>query len=341
MRIAIIGAGWYGLHLAKVLRQKGEEVVVFEAASDIFSEASSKNQNRLHLGYHYPRCARTRLQSREGFSRFMEEYGFATREVKNNLYAVDDSKSLIDFETYCAIMESSNLVTNEVLDPFKYTKNLSGFIITQEKLILFEEAVKYFKSQLSDITIKYNTRIESSDIDCHENHVIVKDQKFDYLINTTWGGLTTRTNLEFFYESSLVLTYTSAMKDFALTIMDGEFVSLYPYKDNEFTLTSVKHTPLKLFDTYNGAFEHNKKLTELEVANLRHKIEAEVLYYYPDFAANFAYKHYYTSIKTKLKVKNDSRYCVVETNGREIFIFSGKVDTVFQAEDKVCEFLYG
>ena len=67
MKIAIIGAGWFGCHLASELKNDGHSILLFEKEKDIFAGASGNNQNRLHLGYHYPRSYITREQSKKGF----------------------------------------------------------------------------------------------------------------------------------------------------------------------------------------------------------------------------------------------------------------------------------
>ena len=73
-RVAIIGAGWYGCHLGSSLKALGFDVRVFEQHHRPLHEASGNNQFRLHLGFHYPRHHGTRVQSRDGFARFMERY---------------------------------------------------------------------------------------------------------------------------------------------------------------------------------------------------------------------------------------------------------------------------
>ena len=40
---------------------------------DIFNGASGYNQNRLHLGFHYPRSKKTRIQSKVGFYKFIKK----------------------------------------------------------------------------------------------------------------------------------------------------------------------------------------------------------------------------------------------------------------------------
>ena len=80
MKIAIIGAGFYGLHLADSLKQLGIDIKVFEGEDDILKKASGNNQYRLHLGFHYARNFRTREQSRLGFHEFLKKYSFLTQK---------------------------------------------------------------------------------------------------------------------------------------------------------------------------------------------------------------------------------------------------------------------
>lgn len=55
MNIAIIGAGWFGCLIADELLKRNYKVRIFERENEIFNNASGNNQNRLHLGFHYPR----------------------------------------------------------------------------------------------------------------------------------------------------------------------------------------------------------------------------------------------------------------------------------------------
>ena len=98
-RIAVIGAGWYGCHLGRVLIEDGHEVAIFEAQADIFTSASGHTQNRLHQGFHYPRSYRTREQSIQGFRRFTSDYPELSAPLPRNVFAVAETRSVLDFET--------------------------------------------------------------------------------------------------------------------------------------------------------------------------------------------------------------------------------------------------
>ena len=103
--IAIIGAGWYGCHLASSLDAIGMSVKVFERNTRPLHEASGNNQFRLHMGFHYARHYNTRMQSRDGYMRFIERYPSLSGKIENNIYAVPSKDSLIDFLTYRLIRD--------------------------------------------------------------------------------------------------------------------------------------------------------------------------------------------------------------------------------------------
>ena len=58
MKIAIVGAGFFGTTSAIILAKK-HKVHLYEKENDILLGASKKNQLRFHLGYHYPRSIKT------------------------------------------------------------------------------------------------------------------------------------------------------------------------------------------------------------------------------------------------------------------------------------------
>ncbi len=60
MHIAIIGAGWYGAHLACELAKQRHTVTLIEKNIAILSETSGTFGVRLHRGPHYPRSSETR-----------------------------------------------------------------------------------------------------------------------------------------------------------------------------------------------------------------------------------------------------------------------------------------
>jgi hypothetical protein len=76
----------------------------------------------------------------------------------------------------------------------------------------------------------------------------------------------------------------------SVTVIDGEFVSLYEYlggEENWFTLTSVKDTPLGQFRTWN---ECSKAIKGIDQELLNQKCETFtklIEHYVPDFRKQF------------------------------------------------------
>jgi len=148
-KIAVIGAGWFGCHIAFQLIKKNYLVKIYEKENDIFCEASGNNQNRLHLGFHYPRSLITRTQSIFGFNNFIKEYPNLSKKIKNNIYAIaSDANNITDFGTYVQIMKSTNLKF-KLLNPKKYKLfNVEGALSCKERMINSEKAKIFFKNKL-------------------------------------------------------------------------------------------------------------------------------------------------------------------------------------------------
>ena len=130
MNICIIGAGWFGCFIGHELIKKNYSVNIYEKEKDIFLNASGNNQNRLHLGFHYPRSSITRKLSKTGFKLFKKKLSTFTKKINNNFYAICSmSSSKINFKKYLSVMKSSKLKFKKVdLKNFTYLNNLEGVI---------------------------------------------------------------------------------------------------------------------------------------------------------------------------------------------------------------------
>lgn len=337
MKIAIVGAGWYGCHLAAFLRQIGFDVALFERGAEVFTGASGKNQNRLHLGFHYARDHTTRFQSRDGFSRFIERYPNLSRPVTDNIYAVPQGDSLIDYRTYKAIMASSGIEFEELGEGHAAVAGLTrlaGRIDTDERIVDTGAAARFFRAYL-DPVLRLGTRVRREDIREAADGVRIGGERFDYLIDATWGKLT-RPEIDIFYEPTLLLYYETRRRDWAFTLVDGQLCSIYPTDvPGQVTLSSVPHTPLGHF-TDIAAAEH--ALATLPAATIHEKrglFEAQIRRYYPAFDESFTYVGPQLSMKTKPVGAEDNRACYVFRQGRVFCVMSGKIDTIFVAAERI------
>lgn len=322
MKIAIIGGGWVGCHLAKKLKEN-HKIVLFEKNKFLFDETSFKNQNRLHLGFHYARSEKTRNLCKKSFDRFITEYNFLIKDVKNNLYCVPKNKSLIDFPTYIKIFDDYNF---EIFE--NNLNTLDGCINTNEKHLDFEKAKKYFNNLLNEHIIYKEITIKD---------LKILEKKYDLVINCTNNFLNQKKNKSHFYELTISFLYEKVNQDFfdSLTLVDGSLFSIYPYKNNLFTVTDVEITPLKKFKKIETLLQYEKKIDQLYVLNKKQKIEKKILSIYPDFLKNFKFESYYLSVKSKMENESDDRSPVIEKDGNVINIFTGKIQGIYMIEDYI------
>ena len=336
--IIIIGSGWFGLHAYLILKEMNKDIniIVLEKNNDIFNESSNFNQNRLHLGYHYPRSHKTRKLCIEGYYKFVSKYREVIDFIDSNYYLISN-KSLIDYETYLAIFNDINYQHNIIKN--NYFTEIDGNIInTKEKIINSVKSKNYFKKKIkkSDIKLNYNvTKIVQKD-----NKVIINDDlECDLLIDCTYNRLNLSKKI-YIYELTISLMYKRLNFDNtfeSITVMDGNFFSLFPREisKQKYTLTHVKYTPLIKSSNLEDICNYN--LEDKTLKEIIQNMENEVVKIYKDFKKDFIYESYFTSYKCKLDCNNDSRECIIEKNENIISVNCGKIIGIFDFEDYLRE----
>jgi hypothetical protein len=333
-KIAVVGGGWYGCHIASHFISLGFDVTLFEQHDTLLWEASGNNQFRLHQGFHYPRDSQTRMQSRDGYHRFMERYLDLSEPVENNLYAVPTGNSLIDFDTYRGIMAMSGISFREI-DPrsFGFSK-IDGLLNTEERVILLEKARHYFMDMLSGST-EFGTTVTTLRVE--DETVTVNGRKFDYVVDATWGHLTPISNV--FYEPTLLLYFEPKEAGLpAITCVDGPLYSVYPTESPDLvTLSSVPHTPLGRFASSGSARYFLNGVKSDLVDKKRQQMVYQALENVPHFNDLYRYMGPQFAIKTKPIGASDNRSCQVIQRGRLFSVLSGKIDTIFFAVERILE----
>ena len=336
LKIGIIGGGIYGSHIAQSLNYLGFEVKLFEQHQRLFHEASGNNQFRLHQGFHYARHARTRTQSREGFSRFIERYPTLSEEVTENIYAVPKLDSAIDFNTYRIIMSSTGVNFTEVESCSTPILNVEGLIKTNERVVMIEKSRAFFTKELGKI-LHLDTKVEK--IKEFSSHVELNGEKFDYLIDATWGHFR-RPKIDIFFEPTILL-YFEGPKDFpAITLVDGPLGSIYPTEERGiYTLSSVPHSPLGQFKLAEEAVAVKNAISRSLVSEKTMLMVNQIQHYVPSFKDEFKYLGPQFAIKSKPTGANDDRSCYVEKVGRVFSVLSGKIDNIFFAMEHIISIL--
>jgi hypothetical protein len=338
-KIIIVGAGWYGMHSADVLKNK-YDILILEKQSDIFNNSSYYNQNRLHLGYHYPRSYATRKICLEGYNKFMDKYSEIVDDVDNNYYVISYN-SIIDYETYLDIFNANKKYTHHIIENKGMFEKIDGNIIkTSEKIINSKKAYNYFKNKIDDKIIKFNYKVENIKNN-NNNKIIVNDElECDFLLDCTYNQLNLdKTNYSYELTISLIYKKDPNCNDFdALTCMDGDFFSIYPreIENGTYTLTHVKYTPL--IKSANMQDISNFILTEDILKETIKNMENEVDKYYKNFLKYFEYQSYFTSYKCKKISGNDNRDITINNANNIISVNCGKITGIFCLEDYLSKY---
>ena len=344
----IVGAGLYGCHAALMLKKMGIKFKIADKSNDVLTGSSSKNQNLLHLGFHYCRSYNTRHECIEGYDKFRKAYPNAAKPVKNNYYLLHRD-SLLDYQTYKHIYTHENISFYEdphANIPFKYNKSMfqGTPLLTNEMFVDPNELKKQFKSELNDYLIpKYDpNRLIIRNEENEDSYISYNGETFTNLIDCTYFQLKIPGNLykpDIFYELCIAFIYEYKSEEtIGFTVMDGPFFSIYPYNIEKhlYSLTDVEKTPIiktkKIKEIYDKLEYYNDNLDE--VIKLRDIFESRVLEYIPSFKINFKLKDYYLSIKTKPNLKTDDRSLIHVKISNNIDSFcGGKLTGIFAMEE--------
>jgi len=341
MSICIIGAGWYGCYIAEYLLDnfKNLEITIIEKDNCIFNNSSYKNQNRLHIGFHYPRCQITRNKCKINFSKFIDKYNVLTEKLNHNYYVISN-ESNIDYNDYLNLYDKLDFQISDNIYNFNNIQQ-NKLIKTNERHINFKLAKLYFSNKLTNKNnniIKFKYNYTCTTIENINNYVIINNElKFDKVFNCTYNNIQTTDNI--IYEKCLTLLYkkTTNIELNGLTIMDGPFCSLYKYDNNIYTLTDVELTPIiktiNLNNLNTNIIEEQSKLIEY----IKH-FEMKILKYYPDFNKNFEYYNFFESIKCKNINTNDSRDINLSINKNIFNIWCGKISFIFELDSQINTF---
>lgn len=329
MRIKVLGGGFYGCSIALSLINDGHDVEVHEIRDRLFGGASGNIPARLHAGaFHYPRSHATRKACLEHKSEFLARYGFLTRNIPINIYAIAKDNSLIDFETYREVLTNDALEFITAHDPAELgLTNVEGAVLTGERHIVCDKARNFFTTALHD-HIRYLTGPDDSNED-----------DFDLIVDATFCAQESAGVDR--YEPCLVVLLKGPV-DKSVTIMDGPYPSLYTW-DERFglsSLSSAKWTPFsKTCKTYQEAQDVLNGLDGNAIALQGESMIESMREFYPAIDQYTVYE-YRTSIRAMPLSGSDTRLCdVIKAGPKTIRVRAGKIDAVIQAERLIKELM--
>lgn len=257
MKIAIIGAGFFGITLGLILSKK-HDVEIFEKSDSILQGASSSNQFRFHHGYHYPRSQKTVNEIKNSKDQFISYFGSNVFGKTKNYYLVA-KKSKINFLKYKNFLIKNKLFFKIIKNSFK-KDFIEKCILSDEKILNYFYFKKKIKQKIKNSKLKLNLK---------KNFNKKNIKKFDKIILATYAnnnfilrklGIKKLNEFKFEFVEKILIRLPKKYKDTSYVVVDGNFVCVDPYLSTKYHLLSdVKNSKLETVTGKFPKFKHRNK----------------------------------------------------------------------------------
>jgi hypothetical protein len=358
MEIAIIGAGWYGCHLALQLTKAGHQVVLYEKNPQILSQISGAFGIRLHAGPHYPRSAETRKSCLRSLEEFKVLYPELVIPHEYSIYGLgisdaEGKPAKITKEEFVTVCSESASCT--ILDPQKagYTNLITAAKINEPSIALGTRLRTAFTQYLNDARVTVRCNFDVQEINYSPSGASVfgahSEQHFTKVINTTSYQAFLPPpkdfpfDMETVYQPCLALQYEDnapGPRPFSFIVMDGWFPCIMPVcdggKKQKYILTHSKWTIMGSYDHPAKAYTVLNQLSDAWIErNVRPFCEQEIGRFWPAFAERFTYVGWKGTVLAKLKTRKEFRSAVTYEKDNIIHVVPGKISNVLDVEREV------
>ena len=187
----------FGCEIAIALDSIGISVNLFEMNSNLLTGASKNNQNRLHLGFHYPRDIKTGHQCVKGFDTFSKKYKEAIYKDFKNAYFISDQNSKIsvnDYYQFCKKLDVDHVKIKSLDFPVQINGAENGIVCNE--FVYDTEILRdliYKKIKNSRIKLFLNNRVQDAKKNLDKTFSIFIENgteiKSNFLINTTYSDI--------------------------------------------------------------------------------------------------------------------------------------------------------
>ena len=330
MKIAIIGTGFFGLTTGLFLSKK-HKVEVFEKNKTILNGASSANQFRFHLGYHYPRSQKTVKEINKSKNLFISYYGKHIFGKTLNYYLVaKDSK--VKFDRYKKFLKKNRLF-------FKVTKDFLKNDIIENSILSNEKILDYFnfkkkifqKIQKSNLTLKLQQEFKKKDLANYDKVIIATYSNNNFVLKNL--GIKRLDEFKFELVEKILIKLPEKFKKKSYIVIDGNFVCVDPYLGTNYHLLS--DVKLSKLETKIGKFpdfknKNTKYLNSGIIKNIKNsrfkKFIIRSSNYLPFLKdAKYVGSMFVVRAIMKNKEKTDERTSIIKNHSKKIVsILSGK-----------------
>jgi glycine/D-amino acid oxidase-like deaminating enzyme len=250
LKAIVIGGGIHGITTAVALAKNEIDVTIIEKNAGLLRGTSAATQNRAHLGYHYPRSIATASECLEGSRVFQERYPGALVYPKEAYYMIERESSRVSAEEFRRFCDQMHI-------PYEMGLPSNGFINREavvagfkvpEPVFDLEILLNLLESEIADLGIAVRTGSEAIAACTLGNRFRItvrqgREQahyEADIVVNATYAYVNNVLKMlgledemtEYTLQYTEVPIAKSDKEIPALTVMDGEFVSVMPYGRN-------------------------------------------------------------------------------------------------------------
>lgn len=330
MKIAIIGSGFFGATLGLYLSKKNK-VTIYEKEKNILNGASSANQFRFHLGYHYPRSKKTISEINKSKKLFTSFNGFKVFQKTINYYLIA-KESKTNFTKYKLFLKKNRLY-NKSINILNLSKKIDKVILSNEKILNY---FKYKRSllqkiQKSELKLKLNTEFKKGDLNNYDKVIIATYSNNNLVLKKL--GIKKLQKYKFELVEKIVIKLPKRFSNKSYVVVDGKFVCVDPYLGTNYHLLSdVKLSKLEITSGNFPIFKDKKKrylnkgmIKNIKVSRFNQFIKRSSIYL--PFLKEAKYVGSFFVVRTiqKNKEKTDERVTSIVNHSKKITsILSGK-----------------
>lgn len=351
----VVGGGIVGCQLALALRQQGAKVVVLERELELLGRASSRNQARVHGGYHYPRSLLTAHRSQVNLSRFVAEYADCVEGGFEHLYAVARRSSKVtvsQFVTFCERIGARLDTAPDAVHNLFTPDLVSAVFRVQEPAFDAVRLRETIRGRLAAAGVDVRTDCSAESVEAVPAGLLVRarDAGGELLVparqvlNCTYAGindLLLRSDLEplrlrhELAELALV-RLPEPLRELAVTVIDGPFFSVMPFPAAGLhSFSHVRYTP---HVAWEGGPSRADLLAQVPRSRFPHMLQ-DARRYLPTLA-DVEYVDSLWEVKTLLPSSeiDDSRpFLFKRDHGLRglTCVLGGKLDNVFDLLDEL------
>jgi hypothetical protein len=333
MKIAIIGAGFFGITAGLILSNK-HQVDIFEKEKKILNGASYSNQFRFHLGYHYPRSQKTVNEIKKSKDLFISFFGNKIFGKTYNYYSIAVNSKL-NFKAYKKFLKKNKLY-------FKIIKNLFNNKLIENTVKSNEKILNYFKIRndildkikKTTIKLKLKKQFSKKNLENYDKVIVATYANNNLILRRL--GIKKLPEFKFQLVEKILVKLPAKYKKKSFVVMDGNFVCIDPYLGTNYHLLSdVKLSKLESKIGKFADFRSNKKkylnkgiIKNIKISRFKQFIKNSSNYLPFLKEAKYVGSMFVVRAIKKNKEKTDERTSSLYIHSNKILsIFSGKWNT--------------